>query len=401
MQGWRILLWVALVAVGIGFLWLVRGVLLPFVVSVVIAAILEPGVRKLRLKGFSRRAAVYTVLTGFFGAVLAIGVIAVPTMARQVAGVSVQAQELTRFLTEDGANDNFFVRWNPVVISKRGEGPSGQIDQLLTQYGPTLERFGIPSTRRGLIDQYVDRNRPKIAAWVQGVFDSFFGFATGILSQAFVVILVPLIVTMLLLEMDNFRRRTPKWIPPSIRESTVSVMRDVGDVFFSYLRGISLLILYFTIAQTIMLTAAGLPYAILLGIVFGTFYLIPIFGNIISSVCIFLIIGMTGVTGNALFDVGNPWLYGLMVAALYQSIGGMFDTFVAPRTVGHSVGLSPLMSIFVVMSGQALFGLPGMIVAFPLAGAIKVILDRLFRLTSATQESLALPVVPLRHRTTV
>jgi hypothetical protein len=49
------------------------------------------------------------------------------------------------------------------------------------------------------------------------------------------------------------------------------------------------------------------------------------------------------------------------------------------------------------MCGQALFGLPGMVIAFPVSGAIKVILDRLLKITSST-DAVVLPAVPLRHK---
>jgi predicted PurR-regulated permease PerM len=67
------------------------------------------------------------------------------------------------------------------------------------------------------------------------------------------------------------------------------------------------------------------------------------------------------------------------------------------RIVGNSVGLHPLVSFFVVFSGAALFGPAGMIMAFPVAGSVKIILDRLLMITSNSQE-LSLPSVPLRHR---
>ncbi len=62
------------------------------------------------------------------------------------------------------------------------------------------------------------------------------------------------------------------------------------------------------------------------------------------------------------------------------------------------MGLLPVMSMFVFLSGGALFGLVGMILAFPLAGAVKVMLDRLIRVTSSSADALDLPAVPLRHR---
>jgi predicted PurR-regulated permease PerM len=78
----------------------------------------------------------------------------------------------------------------------------------------------------------------------------------------------------------------------------------------------------------------------------------------------------------------------------------VFDHLIYPQMVGNSVGLSPVLSMFVIFCGGALFGLPGMLIAFPLAGSVKIVLDRLMNVTLVTQESLDLPPIPLRHRTT-
>jgi predicted PurR-regulated permease PerM len=400
MPGWRIVLWSAVVLAAIGFLYLVRGVLFPFAVALTIAAVLEPTIQKLGKRGMKRGPAVALVLLGFFGAITLAGYLAAPTVVRQVSSVSVRAQEFTRSIVQESESDNFYLRWSPSVAAQRQTSPSGEIDRILAQYGSTLEQFGLPSTRRGLIEQYVDKNRTTIAKAVQGIFDSFFGALAGLFSQLAVVGLIPLIVMFFLMEMEAIRKRGSSWIPPSILPGARSLANDVAGVFFNYLRGISLLILYFGIVQTTLLTLMGLPYSVLFGILFASFYLIPIVGNLFSSLCIWLIIGFSGVSGNAVFSVGNPWAYGFVVILIYMTIATLFDSFVSPRTVGNSVGLSPVVSIFVVMCGQALFGLPGMVLAFPVAGAIKVILDRVFTVTSSTSEAAHLPAVPLRHRRT-
>jgi predicted PurR-regulated permease PerM len=84
--------------------------------------------------------------------------------------------------------------------------------------------------------------------------------------------------------------------------------------------------------------------------------------------------------------------------ALYFGIGLIFDHLIYPQMVGNSVGLSPIVSMFVILCGGALFGLAGMLFAFPLAGSAKVILDRIIRITSSGTGDLGLPAIPLRHR---
>ena len=69
-----------------------------------------------------------------------------------------------------------------------------------------------------------------------------------------------------------------------------------------------------------------------------------------------------------------------------------------PKFVGKAVGLDPIVSMFVIFCGGALFGLPGMILAFPVAGCVKVIMDRLLKVTNQVTVELSLPEKPLRHR---
>lgn len=398
-MGWRITLWVTLVVVAVVFLFLVRGILLPFLVSFIIAALLEPSVRRLRLRGYSRVLSVSMVFVVFFLGMTLVGIFAGPTIARQVTTATNSLNDFTRSLTAGSQADNYFLRWNPVNQAHQ-LSRQDQIDILITQAKPYLDRMGLPSTRRAITEQYIDKNRGQIAAYVNKAFGSFFGVLTNLASGLFILLLVPLIVFMMLLEMEDLRRRGPRWIPPSIRANTIAMMSDIGQVFMRYLRGVTTVCLLYAVLTALILWFFNVPYAFVLAILFASFYLIPYIGGFISYAVTLLAVGLGGVSGNFLFSMGSPWAYAFLVVGIYAVIGMIFDQAVYPQVVGSSVGLSGVINIFVILSGAALFGLPGMILAFPLAGSIKVILDRLIKVTSVSGDTLALPVVPLRHRNT-
>lgn len=397
MPGWRIALWAALVLAAVLFLYLVRGVLLPFIVAFVVAALLEPGVRKLRLRGLSRRASVLVVVGSFYGALVLAGVLVAPTLVRETQQLTDRAQRLATEISRANEDDSFYLRWNPEVRA-RATAPN-QFDRLLAQYAPTLERIGLPSSRRAIMEQYVDKNRPQIAKAVQGFSNSAFGFLTNLFGQVMFLVLFLILVPMFLGEFDAIKRRGPRYIPPAIRDSTMRMLNEIGQVFVKYLRGIALVVLIYTLAMTTWLWVAGVPSWVLLGPLFGALYLIPYIGNIISAITVFTVVGATGTTGWLIHPFGSPWAYAALVTGVYLGIGFLFDHLIYPQMVGNSVGLSPVVSMFVIFCGGALFGLPGMLVAFPLAGSIKVILDRILRVTSSSAEGLGVPVVPLRHRT--
>lgn len=186
-------------------------------------------------------------------------------------------------------------------------------------------------------------------------------------------------------------------IPPAIRADTVALGQDVSDVFVRYLRGVSIVLVYYAIAAAIVLSVLGAPYALLLAGVFALVYLIPYLGPIINIALLVLLTGMSGRTGNLFMHMDSSWSFAAAISAIYFVIFLLFDPLVYTRIVGKSVGLHPLVSFFVVFSGAALFGPVGMILAFPVAGSVKIILDKLLKVTSKPQE-LQLPAVPLRHR---
>lgn len=398
MPGWRILLWVVIVLAAVFFLYLVRGILFPFLASFIIAAILEPAVRRLRLRGMSRRGAVTTACVVFFGISIGLIVAVLPAIVNQAGNMHSELSTLVADWTQENPDENFYVRWRAPILAEEPDQVSA-VDRILAPYSGTLTKFGLPTTQREIMNQYVEPERPKLAGAVQSWVLSFLGLFSEIFSHLLFLLFIPILVPLILMEYDDFKKTGPKWIPPAIRQTAISLMSEIGEVFFNYLRGISLVVLLYTAAQTVVMLLFGVPYGLLLGPIFGALYLIPYIGNIISAITLFLLLGFTNVSGNFMFSLSNTWAYAGLVTGIYLAVGWTFDHLIYPQMVGNSVGLSPVISMFVIFAGGALFGLPGMLIAFPLAGSVKVVLDRLIRVTSSNTDGLDLPSVPLRHRT--
>ena len=398
MAWWRIVLWVALVVVTLWFLYAVRGILLPFVLAWLIAVILEPIVRKLRLRGMSRGVAVTTITILFFVVLGGALFFSVPRVNAQLGEFQRSIQTLTSRLAENNANDNPFLAWNPAVRAQP-PGAVGWIDQFFEDNGETMQRFGLPDNRRQFVDEYVEPRREEIAGIVQNFFNGFLGILGGAASKLFLLLFTPLFVFIILLDLEKFRSRWTSWVPPSLRSETVSIVTDIGEVFKKYLRGVLTVIVLYMIVMSIVFSILGMPYSILLALIAGTLYLVPMLGPLMSAAAIFVVTGFSGETGNWFLTMNSPWAFAAVLVAIFILVSTAFDQLVYPQLVGKAVDLHPLVSMFVVFSGGALFGLPGMLIAFPLAGSIKVVLGRLMQATNKPlMETLALPAVPLRHR---
>lgn len=451
MGGSRVLLWVAIVLIAAWFLYSVRAILFPFAVGLFAAALLDPSIRKLRKRGFSRLAAVWTIFVAFFAAIAAVGIVLAPIVAAQVSNIQptftnfarstlFPPTRLEQFLADPEArrkreqlNEPYplepaaFRTWLTDKEKKnsdyavffeveradllRHELPTGRdellanldtpvvpgpIDKFIARYRSTLETFNLPTTRTGFEEMFQLRKN------VNELVTAAFGGAARLIryfgSSILLLILTPIITLLILLDYDNFRRRFVTWIPPAIRPATTDLLGDLGDVLAAYVRGLTKSVLLYSTIMSALLTVLGVPYSLFLGMLVGVFYLMPYIGMFISVGAIWLAIFTVGTDGLLWgIDLGAS-NYVLLCLLTFMAASVTYDQLIHPRIVGRSVGLHPVVSFFVILSGGAIFGLAGMILAFPIAGMVKVILDRLIRFTTTTSlDTLDLPRVPSRH----
>ncbi|HMS53927.1 MAG TPA: AI-2E family transporter [Fimbriimonadaceae bacterium] len=386
MIGWRISLWAVIVLIAIWFLWMVRGILAPFILALLVSAILQPTIKKLRLRGYSRGWAIALVFAAFLGVISVAGILLVPLASNQVNTLRIKLDEVTASLSA------------PPSANGVNHEANTKIDDFLKEAAPTLERFGLPTTRKEIVEQYVEPYQKDLTSAGKTFFSGFLGFLTGFASKFLLLLFTPVFVLLILLDADRMKRRFAGMIPPSIRAETLELLGDVGEVFFNYLRGVSVVVMYYIGIASVILTLLGAPYSILLALLFSLLYLIPYVGQVANAIILFGITVAMGKTGGLLFGMATPMSYALTITAIFFVCMTIFDQLFYARLVGQSVGLHPLVSFFVVFSGGALFGATGMLLAFPVAGSLKVILDRLINFTSKTQDDLKLPVIPLRHR---
>lgn len=398
MIGWRVFLWVALVVATLVFIYAVRSILLPFILATVITAILQPFIKRLRKMGLPQFLATLSAFVLFFGlAGAAISWVA-PTIGDQVKGVRNRVQDYFTMLTDDSSSTNMFKRWNPVAVVQHNQNQD-PIDRLLEANSGLLEKAGIPASKDAIIQQYVVPNRDKIDSQVKNFFGNSLGFLQDILKNLFFLLMVPLITWAMLSDVDGLKERSAQWIPPSIRESTIEIVSDIGHVFMGYLRGVTFAVLGYMVTMSIILMGADVPSGLLVGIGVGAIYLIPIINLPTSATIIFFVTLLSGKASIHGFHVASPTIHAAVATLIFVPCHFLYDSVVYPRMVGRSVGLHPVISFFVTLSGGALFGLVGMLIAFPLAGSVKVILDRLLQISIKGPEHLNLPAIPLRHRT--
>ena len=158
-------------------------------------------------------------------------------------------------------------------------------------------------------------------------------------------------------------------IPPASRHELLPLGDQVSLLLGRYVRGQLVLVAIMWTVTTVGLTLFGVPFSLLLGLMTGVLEVIPIIGPIIAG------------TVASLVALGNPnpfgWsqlLYVAAIAIMYTILRHAEDYFVIPLVIGRIVQLHPALVIFSLLSGGAVFGLIGVILAVPVAATLRLVL---------------------------
>src|ERR1700746_347189 len=79
----NVVFWVAALVVFVALLWLLSPILLPFVLGMAIAYVLDPLARQLSKRGVSRLLAAVLILVGFVAALALLVLLIAPVLVRQ------------------------------------------------------------------------------------------------------------------------------------------------------------------------------------------------------------------------------------------------------------------------------------------------------------------------------
>ncbi len=320
----------------IWLLYRVRAILLPFVLGAVIAYLLNPGIARLERKGWRRDRAILVV----FGVFLALLVVAVVLL---VPRVTAEAKDLVR----------------------QYDYYADQSRQLWDNARETVVGWGQVV---GIVPDDVRAALADLAKRAQEYGKSLLRNSLGLLNRSLVLVsllvITPVVTFWVLRDYQRLGQELLRAVPEPRRSALVEVLGEINKLVGSYLLGMATMVVVVGIFAMIVLTAMGVKFSVLLGIMTGVLYVIPYIGFPTAMVVVALTMAVT--------EQGLAMI--LITLGLLMAGNVAFDYGVTPRVIGKRVGLHPLVVIFAVLAGATLFKFVGIVLAVPIAGAIKVVL---------------------------
>jgi predicted PurR-regulated permease PerM len=161
-----------------------------------------------------------------------------------------------------------------------------------------------------------------------------------------------------LADLPRLRDETLTIVGPRSRGEVLHVGKTVTRVLGGWLRGTLIQSAVIAVLLTIGFWIAGVPYALAIGVIGGLLNVVPYVGPVITALL---------AVAAGLFI--GPWtaLWGLVVVVAVQLFN---QVILAPRIMSEQVDLHPLLVILSLLVGASLFGIPGMVLAVPVAAII-------------------------------
>lgn len=328
-----------LLIVATGFLlvllWQLRSLLVTLMIAVVMAAAIAPVINAAERLRFPRWLAVIAVYLTLLASLTGVGLIIGPTLATQT-------QNLVSRL--------------PVYL----ENLRSLVENLAL-------RLGI--TQLELIRQFF--NIQALTSWAIGSGQQLlvrsYGFTTGILGEAFNVILAVLLSGYMVADSENLIKGLVSLFPQPWDERLGAQIMPISRRMGGYIQGRVLVSGILGIAITIGLGILGLSeFALALGVIAGFTNLIPFVGPILGAVPALIV---------AVSQGGLTFFWVLLLFAIIQNL----EAYVLdPLLVGSSVQVHPLYQLLAVLGGTQVLGIVGALIVPPWVAGISVLLENLY-----------------------
>ncbi len=315
----------SLVLIGV---YLVRKVLLLVLVAAFLAVGLDPAIRRLRSWGLKRGQAIGLILLAVLVTIVGFLSAVVPPLVEQV----------TNFATD-----------LPNYV------------QDLAARNPRLQEFVTEQDIAARLESATESIPANIGGSIGGVL----GVAGSVVASIFSTLTVVVLTAYFAISLEQIRQGSLKLVPQSKRDRVQELADPILTKIGAYIAGNVVISVIAGVTSFVFLLIAGVPFPIALALWVAIADLIPLVGATLGAIPAVIVA----------FFVSLPvGIATLVFFALYQQVE---NYLIAPRVMTKAVDLSPAAVLLAALTGAALLGVVGVLMAVPAAAAIKLLVNEI------------------------
>ncbi len=341
------LLTTAVVLGAFFLLWQVRTFVGWFVIALFLAAVLNPAVNWLqrRHRLMKRPLAIGLTYLGVLVALLLVVGIFVPVLVDQING-------FIKFVS---------------TAANAPEGPTKYIEGLAKDngLGGFLQRF----------EDQLDELRKQLGGVFQNLLSASGQIALSVAEMIAALATVLTLTFFLLLGSERYVNAGVGLFPERHQPLVRRILGQAGGAISGYITGNLAISVICGITTFIVLLILGMPYAAPLALLVAVLDLIPLVGATLGG-ALLVIVGL----------FVEPWkaVVLLVYIVVYQQAEG---SLLQPIVYSRAVHLNGLVILIALLVGGQLLGIPGALLAIPVAEIIRIMVTELLAYRRTTQEA--------------
>lgn len=334
-------------------LYAVRSLLIPLIMSIMVAYVVLPMVNLLHERSpLQRNGAIGVVYLTIVAALIAIPAYTIPQLIREV----------NQLLTN-----------TPRYLEQLG---------VLLSRPLTIGGYPIPLDQIAVVEEAyanLSANLIEIIRTVGSHSFVFFGsVATVTISTVGWIIIILVLSFYMVKDHRHLFGSLVDLVPVAYREDMYHLAYEISGTWNAFLRGQLTLSLVVGGITFVVASIIGLPNALLLALLAALFEFIPTLGPVLAAIPAVLV---------AFFQSNASWLgsqmsplwFALLVVGLYILIQQFENMVLIPRIIGRSLNLHPLIVWLGALAGYGVAGILGVLLAAPILATFRLIFLYIYR----------------------
>jgi predicted PurR-regulated permease PerM len=330
----HLLFWTAIFVGVLAMMWILGEALLPFVAGMAIAYLCDPIANRLERFGIRRWIAALIIISLVILVFVLLILLIAPLFVAQLGAFIESAPRYARKLQELISDPSR--PWLSRFVGERLADAEQATGELVTQGA-------------GLATAFLGK------LWSGGA---------ALISVVSVLFITPVVAYYFIADWPRIVRAADRLMPRAEHDTIAGLARQTDVAISGFVRGQTLVCVLLGLFYAASLSAVGLNFALLIGLLSGLISFIPYVGSITGFVL---------ATGIAVAQFWPDWIWITVVIGIFLVGQFIEGNILVPKLVGDSVGLHPLWMLFALFAFGYLFGFVGLLLAVPLAAAVGVL----------------------------
>lgn len=212
------------------------------------------------------------------------------------------------------------------------------------------------------VDSIIIQNISRLENVIVTSLTNFVASIINTFTKIVSLVLTPILTLYFLVDKDYFKSKAKAIIPKKYKKDILRLASDVDLSINQFIRGRLIMAMFVGLATAIVLLLMNVDFALVIGFITGIADIVPYIGPFL------------GFVPAVIFAYLSSPIKALWITIIFVIIQWVENNVLAPKVLGDTTGIHPLIILLSIIIGGAIFGVMGMVFSVPLVAIIRILI---------------------------